>query len=111
MTRLAAIHPEWANRDEPLGNDQTSAAGEVRTDDTKMVPPRWWPTAAPARKPEPPQIQPGQLGSGGQVKRAREAVEEVATTAQYLDHAGRDRAIRGKLTGDEPADARTRGEG
>jgi hypothetical protein len=60
MTRLAAIHPEWANRDEPLGNDQTSAAGEVRTDDTKMVPPRWWPTAAPARKPEPPQIQPGQ---------------------------------------------------
>jgi hypothetical protein len=59
MTRLAAIHPKWASRDERLGNDQASAAGEVHADDTKMVAPRWWPTAAPARKREPPQIQPG----------------------------------------------------
>lgn len=50
------------------------------------------------------------LGSGGQVERAREAVEEFAVPAQHLDHAGRDRAIRGELAGDEPADARTRGK-
>ena len=54
---------------------------------------------------------PSWLGSGGQVERAREAVEELAAPAQDLDHAGRDRAIRGELAGDEPADARTRGEG
>jgi len=62
---------------------------------------------------EPPGMPPTRaaLGSGGQVERAREAVEEVATTAQHLDHAGRDRAIRGELARDEPMDARTRGEG
>ena len=37
MTRLAAIHPKCASRDERLGNDQASAAGEVHADDTKMV--------------------------------------------------------------------------
>jgi hypothetical protein len=40
MTRLAAIHPKWASRDERLGNDQASAAGEVHADDTKMMAPR-----------------------------------------------------------------------
>ncbi|MET4780391.1 hypothetical protein ABIB56_000368 [Glaciihabitans sp. UYNi722] len=38
---------------------------------------------------------------------AREAVEKVAAPAQHLDHAGRDRAIWGELTGDEPVDVRT----
>lgn len=37
MARLAAIHPKCASRDERLGNDQASAAGEVHADDTKMV--------------------------------------------------------------------------
>ena len=37
MTRLAALHPKWASRDERLGNDQASAAGEVHADDTEMV--------------------------------------------------------------------------
>ena len=37
LTRLAAIHPKWASRDERLGNDQASAAGEVHADDTEMV--------------------------------------------------------------------------
>jgi hypothetical protein len=62
---------------------------------------------------DPPGVPPTRvaLGSGGQVERAREAVEEVATTAQHLDHARRDRAIRGELARDEPMDARTRGEG
>ncbi|MCU1524268.1 MAG: hypothetical protein JWO18_1162, partial [Microbacteriaceae bacterium] len=45
------------------------------------------------------------------MERAREAVEEVAASAQHLDHAGRDRAIGCELAGDEPADARTRSEG
>ena len=36
-------------------------------------------------------------GSGGQVERAREAVEELAVPAKHLDHPGRDRAIRGEL--------------
>jgi hypothetical protein len=49
--------------------------------------------------------------SGGQVERAGEPVEEVAATAQYLDHTGRDRTIRREFAGDQPVDARTRSEG
>jgi hypothetical protein len=45
------------------------------------------------------------------VERVGEAVKKVAAPAKYLDHARCDRAIRGKLAGDEPADARTRGKG
>ena len=56
-------------------------------------------TAVASRRP------PSWLGSGGQVKGVREAAEQVAAPAQHLDHAGRDRAIGGELTGDEPADA------
>ena len=37
MTRLAALHPKWASREERLGNNQASAAGEVHADDTEMV--------------------------------------------------------------------------
>ena len=40
-----------------------------------------------------------------------ESVQEGAATAQDLDHAGRDRAIRGQLAGDDPTDVRTRGKG
>ena len=41
----------------------------------------------------------------------REAAQELAAAAQHLDHAGRDRALRGELTGDQVADVGTCGEG
>lgn len=37
----------------------------------------------------------------GQVESARETVEEISPPAQHLDHAGRDRAVRGQPAGDE----------
>jgi hypothetical protein len=49
--------------------------------------------------------------SGGQVERAREAVEEVSAPVQHCDHAGRDGAIRGELDGDDPEDSQTRRKG
>src|SRR4051794_21416477 len=100
--------PQCANHSRP--SCQRPDSTMTKPSASKRGAGRIWVTATtlPEGTGAPPDPRPV---SGGQVERARKAVEEVAGPAQHLDHPGRDGTIRGELAGDDPVDAQTRAEG